>query len=123
MLNAGWDLDSLVASRVMGLEPWPHLPGYFRATTLLPRQTAKPCLPPPYSTDIGTAWTTVERLHKLLDCAVSVQRNMLGSKESWSIVPVYQATLWHSNNDGWTISAGADTAELAICRVALEAVP
>jgi hypothetical protein len=52
-VNAGRELDALVAEKVMGAKPW-----------IAPGHGPTALNPPRYSTDIGAAWAVVEKLSR-----------------------------------------------------------
>jgi len=107
-MEAGREMDALVAEKVMGWELrtfksngvdfW-HIPGTVRCELDAPK----------FSTDIGAAWEVVEK--------------MIG--EMWNLSLEYQSAVYWCEF-GKTCVPGdgeiADTAPLAICRAALLAV-
>lgn len=93
-MDAGPELDRLVAEKVMGCEPCGH-------PFCGPRTGHN--MPAPYSTDIRAAWEVVDKL------GLFVGKGFFG----WIA----------SQNSYWLDSetCTADTAPLAICRAALKA--
>ena len=115
-VQAGGELDALIAEKVMGLslqpEPIEPMFGYTILDTSL--------IPKPYSTFIAAAWEVVEKLR-------SMKQYGHGFRVEWT-----DSELWVA---GWVVVgdrgqdelsmvnyAEGDTAPLAICRAALKAV-
>lgn len=126
-LQAGRDLDALVAERVMGYEKraesewlggfaWiSHDDGHWYGVTSMPR----------FSTDISAAWDVVERLQsdalslgwKRRDFSLERKDRMVDGR--WYCVTDAVPTDIYPN--GYAVDGVADTAPLAICRAALKA--
>lgn len=107
-MNAGRELDALVAEQVMGRgsqwEVQQQADGTFKPTGNVWWEC------PEYSTEIEDAWQVVERL-RVLGIGVIVKAFPVGMQSAYSAaVP------------GTLVGAMADTAPLAICRTALAAV-
>lgn len=106
-LPSGRELDALVAEKVMG---W---------TNILDRMGVPPNhgpwshRVPSYSTDLGAAWTVVE---KLIATGHIIE---LSNRRSGT----WKIGTWQFQTFGkLSVGADADTAPLAICRAALKAV-
>jgi hypothetical protein len=103
-LDAGRELDVLVAEKVMG---WTNL----RTTKAGMRRGTPAEYPhighevPPYSTDMSAAWEVVEKMR---------EREGYAGVES-------NHDLWEASMGPWYV-ATAETAPLAICRAALAAI-
>lgn len=116
-MEAGRELDALVAEKVMGWEPGPggiHLfppkdePNRKRFTRW--NGEARVTEIPHYSTDIAAAWEVVEKLgHKF--------QMFLNTRGKWTEADFVH---WPDNLKGY-VAASADTAPLAICLAALKA--
>jgi len=107
-MEAGHELDALVAERVMGHR-------YSGGVTSWCREDGKLVQPdgglPPYSTDISAAWEVVERLRK--DWAIRIgSSDLIGN--GWGV------RMWSTYVPGPAVDAA--TAPLAISRCALKAV-
>lgn len=120
MMEAGGELDALVAEKVMGWQwqQWapnpeqPHLapPGYGRPHPdhwWLGRSIFE--LVPHYSTDIADAWLIVEHLHGRV-----VIDHWSGNQ--------YKVMIYIPSSGSPSVEASADTAPLALCLAALAAV-
>lgn len=112
MLEAGRELDALVAEKVMGWasvhpgdEYDPRTPGSLVYVGITPDQRQLAILPP-YTTDIGAAWQVIETLAAR---GVSLDMQYRVFTAEWEL------------NVGGALGYG-ETAPLAICRAALEAV-
>lgn len=112
-MPAGRLLDEMITARIFGRAPYETIvsPSDGHLTIVWMGRE--------YSEEFS--WELVEWLHKYIDCAVTIQRNILGSTDPQSIVAPYTVYLHNSNNDSWCIKADADTPALALCRVALKA--
>ena len=97
-LEAGYELDALVAEKVMGL-----VKGSFG---WINSDTAIPIALPLYSTDIAAAWEVVERFKDW----------------DWKLYSHGEGESFVIYKDGTHYEATAPTAPLAICRAALKAV-
>jgi len=108
-MEAGRELDALVAERVMGAVP-AHTPGDWMVAVGAPpyyRFGGSVRGLPDYSTNIAAAWQVVERMsEQALPCVMHDGQMWVGE--------FYCITYSHT--------AYAHTAPLAICRVALKAV-
>lgn len=94
-LDAGSELDALVAKKVMGY-------------LIAPTDTYGPVVPP-YSTDIATAWEVVEKMRGDFGMGISGQvSDRIG--EPWMVI-------FRSGCGGY-----GETASLAICRAAILSV-
>jgi hypothetical protein len=119
-MNAGRELDALVAEKVMGFhkhhahdyyinvpdEEWDNnndapFPYYWPQWGF-----------PPYSTSIADAWLVVEKLRENFDGIVLAYRNGDTGKE-WRVE--------FNTEHGWSAEY-AETAPMAICLAALEAI-
>ena len=118
-LEAGRELDALVAKKVMGLFVIPTCDGFkgpFIAETpetsgLFGRpKFVEPFLLPGYSTSISAAWEVVEKLNIPWVWALSNYHN------EWEV------ELTRIDIDHQGVHAHASTAPLAICRAALKAM-
>jgi hypothetical protein len=107
LMEAGLEMDFLVATLIFGLVPWEGVPFAVHAREVMPWQTPKPCRPREHSTDIGVAIQLLSRFDSW-------------KLEKSSIYPgsyscdVYQYT----STDGF---ADAPTPAEAICKAALKA--
>jgi hypothetical protein len=109
-LQAGRELDALVAEKVMG---WTYLgerwsdtnhSGYqWRDSTGTRHET------PPFSTDIAAAWEALERMASVLEDVAKIEVSRLSNGQYACVV-------------GAICCEFADTPALAICRAALAAV-
>lgn len=128
-LEAGRELDALVAEKVMGLnltvipETCPYCDGYVsqnRDPGWCGSCGAYVNEPEPYSTDIAAAWEVVEKMRTwkgkgTLGCRACIEIHSIdGSFEEGENKP-YLAMIWGKEGI-------AKTAPLAICRAALKAV-
>ncbi len=109
-IEAGRELDALVAEKVMGRERFPGDPKMLtcRNDGL---SCTNPVEPEPYSTDIAAAWQVMERLRDL--CHFTVMRQIVPS--GWTVDAVF-------NDSIFVTSVFNESAPLAICLVALKAV-
>lgn len=104
-LSPGRELDALVAEKVMSIEPWPGVPGAFKAKFVPNGQVPKPCHPPEYSTDIVAAWQVIEYMRK---------------KHHWTRLELnnFGMNSWHvSFEKGYAVG---ESAPHAICLAALK---
>lgn len=104
-MNAGRELDALVAERIMGL----HLAKQEFTGELFIRYSKDTGLfqIPEYSADISAAWEVVEKLRETWRLEIDE------SKDRWQI---------HIENDDKVLRDDAPTFPHAICLVALKAV-
>ena len=109
-MKPGRELDTQVAERVMHWKTFAGEPGYGRKPEKLISLILDPI--PHYSTDIAAAWTIVDKF----------------SGSFWMAGPhaLYGCDDWN-DTDQWLVSIRgphvlAETAPLAICRAALQAV-
>lgn len=111
--EAGRELDALVAEKVMGIEipQWLEVPEGL--TTLTSREIV-----PPYSTDIAAAWLVVDYLRALPNGGVWLEE--LSGRYSEGYRCGFSWTKNASSTD--FRQAIGDTAPLAICLAALEAM-
>lgn len=118
-MEAGRELDALIAEKVMGLQPWPvqeFSERVFRAALVPQGHDPLPCSCPKYSSDIAAAWDVVERLRDFKHpedehAGFTVWQYWKGGYAAgWS---------WHEAEYGVEL---ADTAPHAICLAALKAV-
>ena len=136
-LEAGRELDALVAEKVMGWKPWPIQIGtrehtyYFNADGFVDGAMIHLFDDeylwdgPDFSKDIAAAWQVVERLVNEGFCTGL----LFDDNGHWALVndgmqnvpigdePEYIATTFFVEKELW-----CDTAPLAICRAALKAV-
>ena len=103
-MEAGRELDALIAEKVMGFRKH-HAHGYLRNA---------PGEEPHYSTNIADAWEVVERL-------VSTP-GPNGDHHSVQVDYSGGAVVVIDENEDWQVSAIAGTVPLAICLAALKAV-
>ena len=111
-LEAGWELDALVAEKVMGCQSVHEVePGLWRDEIgRIPR----------FSTDIAAAWQVVEKLRQSRIC-LDVTTRLESYYVSANLVDD-AAGEFRSGYFSKRIADGiADTAPLAICRAALAA--
>ena len=126
-MEAGRELDALVAEKVMGWTMGDYEPGLYYTTrpggpvavispTWTPRMPFHRFLP---STDIAAAWEVVERLYDLrwIIGLGSLAQNPRGWR--CELCNMWEDDFERAPSD---IEANADTAPLAICRAALLAV-
>lgn len=108
-MEAGRELDALVAEKVMGLTPveWS---GWEGDLSLVYGDQETGGIVPRYSTDIGAAWEVVEKLKQ--DRTVHL----------WSVPSGYMVQMTGVNAKMLEVIGQADTAPLAICRAALSSV-
>lgn len=102
-MEAGWEIDVLVAERVMGLKYFPEIERNLR----------------PYSTNISDAWDVWEKLVAMPignDTVWSLTKNL----DSYSVSQVTWGELYE--RDAWHTFGEASTPSLAICLAALKAV-
>lgn len=123
-MEAGQELDALVAERVMRQEPCEQWL-LFRAGGILGPEWAKAdtcnhanCYPlenaPHYSTNIAAAWEVIEKLNQMKLGWFSLEQ--FGEKGQG----VWRALIWSGNEeDSESFFADANTVPLAICRAAL----
>lgn len=123
-MNAGIELDALIAKHVMGLRVlktgdylWWVQGGDGGEGEALP----KPFPIPAYSSDIAAAWSVVERVQRLpRECDFRLLRLNWGGWLSWCAGFGFIAT---GQGEATVLSEGrADTAPHAICLAALRAV-
>jgi hypothetical protein len=112
-MEAGHELDALVAEKVMG---YTVLDGDCAGTCVrtVNATTSQQIMLPPYSTDIAAAWQVVEKLTPPVNC----QTGTIGECELLISDKYYQVRF-----EGQPHFTGADTMPLAICLAALKAVP
>jgi hypothetical protein len=106
-LEAGRELDALIAERVLGY-PGAAIGGWDNPRTLPDGRILPNLTPRPYSTEIRWAWVVVE---KLRDLGFSLRWRAHNCR--W-----YAYFVWGADD---AADADADTAPLAICRAALKA--
>jgi hypothetical protein len=118
-MEAGPELDALVAEKVMGWSVCDTADG--GKAGIAPRQTCSAVRVPPYSTDISAAWQVVERL-----CTTYPGLGVGGPFANRFVLEVpnneplaCKARFCHQ---GHVNEAGGEAAPLAICRAALKAV-
>lgn len=124
-MNAGIELDILIAEKIFGLEVVKNKSGSKRGGFYYSvgepdwddfygdMQLANPV--PIYSLDIATAWEVVEKLFELgWDCEVSMYRAEQG--------PRYRVDVRVIEHQEHGATEFADTAPLAICLAALKAL-
>jgi hypothetical protein len=112
-LQAGPDLDRLVAERVMNWKPPEPSGERIAYDGGPPLDERSPYRIKPYSTDIAAAWEVLERLYHLADF-MRLERD----KTEWSCTWwLGGSKIWHRDH-----RATANTAPLAICRAALKVV-
>ena len=131
-MEAGRELDALIAEKVMGLDwiynvEWMHQQGRyigkfrveFYPVVVASGEYAGTYLER-YSTDITAAWQVVEKLEQSGKdwgvCKVP-QRNIYKVAFRWNIGSPDTTWGWEGNAEGY-----ANTVRLAICRAALKAV-
>lgn len=122
-LEAGRDLDALVAKRIFGAEmpmnTYPdrvYLPEFLRfyrapggaEAAGWPRGKPSTTATPPYSTDIAAAWLVVERSGSFM---------LYQATGGWVAQLGLRAKPYSGTSEAW-----AETAPLAICRAALASV-
>lgn len=124
-MNAGRDMDALVAEKVMGWDLKTVWIGSEEHKRLIaPERHYMPDDYPWYSTDIAAAWMVVEKMQERFKCGVKVfaiipeQIERVGKKYVCSF---HSGTLEYITPELHT-SDKADTAPLAICRAALKAI-
>jgi len=120
-LEAGRELDALVAEKVMGLVPCNNwLP--FNAFSYIKSQTCRhencyprghPCL---YSADWGAAGQVAEKMAHEPHAWIIESINIIGGSPQWS------ATYWGGGVEDDNDMVIGSTAPLAICRAALLAM-
>lgn len=122
-MNASWELDALVAEKVMGLSRQVRIKGSTEYVTIYSKNPYFPdgscdlndlnfyAAPKNYSTSIAPAWEVVEKLD---DCLHLREHGEEGIWEAWF------CGLGEPENENRV--AHADTAPLAICLAALKAV-
>lgn len=126
-MEAGRELDALVAEQVMGWERDLNIPinpkyrgiKYWKSPTGM---RADINLIPHYSTDIASAWEVVEKAHELTGCTISL--HLFGTFERVSGMPKYMCKFYGGRighpTPELTTKAFGDTPMLAICRAALK---
>ena len=116
-LNAGHELDALIAEKVMGfaVKLWPHTDRLFVAE----RGNGTQILLPAYSTDIAAAWEVVEKLGERFHARLLTPFIRSGDNHYWCGFTPLGMTGFNGRPD---YEAVAETAPLAICRAALKAV-
>ena len=126
-MNAGRELDALVAEKVMGWQEFPYLilsddrlsycpPGPVHISTV--REV------PPYSTSIAAAWEVVEKLRAMNSTLELYSPGALVNDEMGIHAVEWQATFksWEEPWGPHGPSVEAQTAPHAICLAALKAV-
>jgi hypothetical protein len=112
-VKAGRELNLLIATQVMGIEPWPGVPGALRAPIVPRGREPKPCAPPDYTTDIAYAWAVVKKL--VGEWTISGHAGLGWNAKFFSSTGGIDAVVVR-------VEASADTAPHAICLAALKAV-
>ncbi len=121
-MEAGQELDALIAEKVMGFKRWEGVPNAFHAKVVLPYQTAEPCEPPHYSTDIASSWQVAEKVWEAL---------RITKYEQWALFDLqidangmYWATfiIKSSSAPDHKVEVFENSAPLAICGAALKAL-
>ncbi len=129
-LEAGLELDALVAAKVMGAAARRHnwveagYPGSLDSWTAceycgkkITQAIEKDSCPPPYSTDIAAAWEVVELFQKR--GTINLRFFQGGGPEvAWKVR--IRPDILRDGDPG--VEEAAETAPLAICRAALKAV-
>ena len=127
-MEAGRELDALIAEKVMGWNLFAGEPGYGRRPNKFMSLILDPI--PHYSTNIEAAWLVVEKIHAGLNPARMGTYNYLtlvctGTYSGWA------ASFDFNLGDEWweadvivscPFAARGHTAELAICLAALKAM-
>ena len=127
-MEAGRELDALVAEKVMGLEPCDKWELFRHGGLSGPEWIHDVCQedhtcypkenPSAYSTDIAAAWKVVERLCELPSVGIIIKAYpKWNEKHERNFLYEYVATF-----PDLGLQAVADTAPLAICRAALKAI-
>jgi hypothetical protein len=126
-MQAGRELDALVAEKVMGwrevrLRPsnssrrsGPDYKGY--KPDVVARRRETPCHVPAYSTDIAAAWEVVEAMERRGCLVVTRTRGAISGKPRVEITGTHPV-----GRNEWLVHEDADTVPLAICRAALAAL-
>lgn len=57
-------VNAIIAEKIVGMKPWPGMPGMFKQVYVAPGDTARPFPPPDYTGDLPLAWTVA---HKFSD--------------------------------------------------------
>jgi hypothetical protein len=115
-LEAGPELDALIAQKVMGWILPPHSSIVGQMWVEPPMGRVHPEGPPPYSTDIAAAWQVVEKFNSW-----ELQHNKWLISSSGRNPNQYSATLTRYKPEGFG-AAVSTSMPLAICRAALKAV-
>ncbi len=118
-LQAGPELDALIAEKVMGWKPnakHPNLSGDGWWETENGGENGYLAVLPEFSTDIAAAWTVVEKMPRVLGHIYPSFDEESGKFLHWCAV-VENSEPWSSARYG----AVGETAPLAICRAALRA--
>lgn len=124
-LRAGRDLDALVAARVMGWEPYSGGHYYGKnghIEVCLPGEDGHPAWSP--STSIVAAFEVVEKMRGRHSFALFMTPPMSSVLRGWLAVfrhSVHPPSFYEAGEDSH-FSNIAETAPLAICRAALQAV-
>lgn len=108
-MEAGREMDAMVAERVMGLEVNVAFPTLYDTKMNTIHRYAEI---PHYSTDNNAAWEVVE---KLRGRGIAVTVSTLGTMNHQACA----YTIWHEVSSATT---WAESAPLAICKAALKAV-
>ncbi len=120
-MPASLEIDFLIATLIMGFEPWPD-PRFkhgVKAKIVPEGILPSPCRPSEYSTDIARAWLIVEKLKS--KCIICDTFALIQSET----YPGHWNAGFGDSNPGegfslnWEQAASAETAPLAICRAAL----
>ena len=122
-MEAGPDLDALVAERVMGLVwdeslcrvcGWKLTPDYCRPDncSMRPMPLRQADGHAAHSTDIAAAWGVVEYL----------KHHGFSHFQVWGHLDVWHSAFANVDHEFWSNEVMAPTAPLAICRAALKAV-
>lgn len=110
-MEAGRELDALIAEKVMGLERCGCKCGLFL------NEYHEPFLEPHYSTDIAAAWEVVEKLNSMGLGWFSLEQFGEKGQGQW------RALIWTGGEEiDNCFFADARTVPLAICRVAYKIV-
>lgn len=121
-MDAGRDMDALIAKNVFAWLPLPPL--NYPNRMWAPRTTRCWRAPnehharalPRFSTEIGAAWSVVERLARK---GFDVDTRSYGTRGCAAVVTPLETSIG-GGSDSWT--GQADDMPLAICRAALQAV-
>ena len=117
-IDAGAALDAEIARVVFGEIAKVYPGGAFYPVPLRPDQRSSRV--PLYSSDLRAAWMVVERLGDIGCCCVSVAREQIAGHTQVDAVVIRDGA--ELGDHARTFVASADTAPLAICRVALQAL-